>query len=268
MMKVEVNGVQLSYEDQGEGLPVLFIHGFPFDHQLWNPQIETLSQNYRVIAPDLRGFGESDIPGDTSSMTQFAADLIALLDLLSIDQAVVCGLSMGGYISLTIAESFPERLLGLVLSNTRSAKDTYAVSQNRYNTAEKVISEGNGFLAEDMVGNVLCENTVQNRPELVDFVRDMIHRQSNAGIYAALRGMAERKDRTFLLSDIEVPTMVIAGKEDSIIPIFESKRLVNNLTLGYLEVIEDSGHLSNLEQPERYNEILDKYLKSLAVFSS
>lgn len=266
-MKVEVNGIQLSYEDQGKGLPVLLIHGFPFDHQLWQPQIEALSKNYRVIAPDLRGFGESEIPNDTSGMAQFAGDLIALLDLLGIDQAVICGLSMGGYISLAIAESFPERMLGLVLSNTRSAKDTYAVRQNRYNTAEKVISAGNGFLADDMVGNLLSGKTVEGNPDLVAFVHDMILRQSSAGIYAALRGMAERKDRTFLLSDIEVPTMVIAGKEDSIIPFFESERLVKSLPIGYLEVIEDSGHLSNLEQPERYNEILEKYLESLAVFS-
>ena len=264
-MKVEVNGIQLSYEDKGEGLPVLFIHGFPFDHTMWNPQLEDLSNEHRVITPDLRGFGDSDIPNDTSTMNQFAADLIALLDLLKIDQAVICGLSMGGYISLAIAESFPERMLGLVLSNTRSAKDTIAVRQNRYNTAEKVLSEGNSFLAQDMAGKLLCQKTVAERPDLVEFVRDMIQRQNVNGIYAALRGMAERKDRTHLLSDIDVPTLVITGAEDSVIPVIESKRIVKEIPLAYLEIIEDSGHLSNLEQSAPYNKILHKYLESLSV---
>lgn len=264
-MKVEVNGVQLSYEDQGEGLPVLFIHGFPFDHSMWNPQLEDLSKDYRVIAPDLRGFGDSSIPNDTSTMNQFAGDLIALLDLLKIDQVVVCGLSMGGYISLAMVQSFPERMLGLVLSNTRSAKDTIAVRQNRYNTAEKVLSEGNKFLSSDMAEKLLCDKTKQEHPELVDFVRNMIERQNPHGIYAALRGMAERPDRTYLLSDIDMPTLVITGMEDNVIPVFESKRMANDIPLAYLEIIEDSGHLSNLEQSTHYNEILHRYLESLSV---
>lgn len=261
-MLVEINNIQLHYVDEGKGKPVVLIHGFPFDHHLWDNQVNVLSRTNRVIAPDLRGFGESDHPDDIYTMTQYAADIIALLDLLQIKKAVIGGLSMGGYVALAIAEQFPERMEGLILSNTRSAKDTAAVRQNRYNTIEKINYDGTEFLVEDMVQKVLSKKTLNQNSGVVEFVENMMRRQDAVGMKGALAGMAQRKDRTFILNTIQVPVIVINGKKDSLISVIEAKRMVRELSVGHLEVIPGSGHLSNLEQPEKYNDILKRFIES------
>ncbi|HKJ68475.1 MAG TPA: alpha/beta hydrolase [bacterium] len=264
-MQVEVNNIALHYVDEGQGKPVVLIHGFPFDHHLWDHQVNILSQTNRVIVPDLRGFGESDHPDEIYTMTQYAADIIALLDLLQIEKAVMAGLSMGGYVALAIADQFPERMDGLILSNTRSAKDTAAVRQNRYNTIEKINYDGTEFLIEEMIQKVLSKKTLKEKPEVVEFVEKMMRRQDAVGIKGALAGMAQRKDRTFILNALQVPVIVINGKKDSLISVIEAKRMARELSMGHLEVIPASGHLSNLVQPEKYNEILKRFIESCEV---
>jgi len=261
-MQVQVNNIQLHYVDVGEGKPVVLLHGFPFDHHLWDKQIEVLSEKFRVIVPDLRGFGETDHPEGEYSMSQYAADVITLLDLLQIDKAVIGGLSMGGYVSLAIAEQYPERLQGLILSNTRAAKDTAAIRQNRYNTIEKINYDGTDFLISDLLQKVLCEETLQNKPDVVEFVEAMMRRQNAEGIKGALASMAQRRDRTFILNTLDIPSIIITGSDDSIISPIEAKRMVRELQFGHLEMIPDSGHLSNLEQPVKYNEVLIKFIES------
>ena len=260
-MKVEVNGIDLNYGDEGEGIPVVLLHGFPFDRNLWYDQVNALKEHCRVISPDLRGFGKSMAPEEPVSMTQYAADVMTLLDLLNIDRAIIGGLSMGGYISLAIAEQYPERLLGLILSNTKAAKDTAAQRQNRYNTAEKINYDGTEFLVKSLLEKILCEKTLQEKPDVLEYTQQMMRRQPGSAVRGALAGMAERKDRDFILSEIEVPVLVIAGKEDSIIPVFDSKLMVREMPHAHLEIIADSGHLSNLEQPELYNNILLRFIQ-------
>ncbi|MCF7803834.1 MAG: alpha/beta hydrolase [Candidatus Marinimicrobia bacterium] len=260
-MKVEVNGIDLNFGDSGEGVPVILLHGFPFDRNLWYDQVSALQDHCRVITPDLRGFGDSKAPEEPVSMSQYAADVVAMMDLLNIERAIVGGLSMGGYISLAIAEQYPERLLGLILSNTKASKDTAAQRQNRYNISEKTHYDGTEFLVKDLLEKVLCENTLKEHPDIVEYTQQMMRRQPGAGVRGALAGMAERKDREFILSEIEVPVLVISGKNDSLIPVFDSKMMVREMPHAHLEIIADSGHLSNLEQPELYNDILLRYIQ-------
>jgi len=264
-MEVEINNIDLYYEDQGTGKPIVLIHGFPFDHHLWDRQVEILADHHRVITPDLRGFGQSDAPEGPYTMTQYAADIIALLDLLQIDRAIIAGLSMGGYISLAIAEQYPERLDGLVLSNTRTAKDTAAIRQNRYNTVEKIKFEGTEFLVLDMLGKVLSKDTRKHNPAVLEFVEQIMRRQRAAGIIGAQQGMAQRKDRSFILNDLQIPVLVIAGRDDKLISPMEAKRIAKELPLGHLEIIPKAGHLSNLEQPDTYNERFMRFVESTEV---
>ena len=267
-MKAEINKIELNFEDEGTGMPIIFLHGFPFDRHLWVDQIAVLKEHCRVITPDLRGFGDSSAPDEVYSMNQYAADIITLLDILSIEQAVVVGLSMGGYIALTIAEQYPERLLGLVFSNTHSAKDTAAKRQGRYNTAEKTNYDGIGFLVDDMLEKVLSENTLKTKPDVVEYVKQMMKRQRPSGVRGALKGMAERKDRTFILSEIQAPTMVIAGENDQLIPVIRGKAMAREIPHSHLEVISDAGHLSNLEQPELYNQVLLRFVDTFKTVES
>ncbi|MBS1271812.1 MAG: 3-oxoadipate enol-lactonase 2 [Candidatus Marinimicrobia bacterium] len=259
-MKVEVNGIELNYDDQGEGVPLILLHGFPFDRNLWYDQVQALKDHCRIITPDLRGFGESGAPEEPVSMSQYAADVVALMDLLKIDQAIIGGLSMGGYVSLAIAEQYPERLLGLILSNTKAAKDTAAQRQNRYNTSEKTNYDGTEFLVKDLLEKVLCEETLAEKQDVVEYTQQMMRRQPGSAVRGALAGMAERKDREFILSEIEVPVLVIAGMKDTLIPVFDSKMMVREMPHAHLEIIDESGHLSNLEQPDLYNKILLRFV--------
>jgi len=265
MSQLEVNNIQMVYGDVGEGVPLVLIHGFPFDRHLWMDQVAVLGDHCRVITPDLRGFGKSSSPEETYTMSQYAADIVALLDLLSIEKAIIGGLSMGGYIALAIAECFPERISGLILSNTHPAKDTFAQRQKRINIAEKTNYDGTEFLISDMLEKVICRKTLEEKPDVVEYVQQMMRRQPASGIRGAQRGMADRKDRTHILSETHVPTLVIAGKDDMLIPLIESENMVNELPHGHLEVISDAGHLPNLEQPEIYNTILRRMVESFAV---
>lgn len=267
-MIADINGINLNFEDDGNGAPIVLLHGFPFDRHLWADQIPVLKDKCRVISPDLRGFGDSGAPEEVYSMTQYAADIVTLLDILKIEKAIIAGLSMGGYISLAIAEQYPERLLGLILSNTHSNKDTAAKRQNRYNTAEKTNYDGTEFLVKDMLEKILCETTLKNKRDVVEYVEQMMRRQKASGVRGALKGMAERKDRTFILSEIDVPTMVIAGKDDALIPVIRLKSMVREIPHGHLEVIADAGHLSNLEQPELYNQVLMRFVDTFEVVKS
>lgn len=264
-MRVELNNIQLEYEDAGEGVPVVLLHGFPFDRYLWADQAEVLQEHSRIITPDLRGFGDSSAPEEVYTMEQYAADVIGLLDLLEIERAIIGGLSMGGYIALAIAEAFPERMMGLILSNTHPSKDTFAQRQKRINIAEKTNYDGTEFLVEDMLEKVLCKKTLDEKPAVVEYVQQMMRRQPASGIRGAMRGMADRKDRNHILTEIMVPTLVIASKDDVLIPLIDCENMERELPHGYLEIIADAGHLPNLEQPEIYNEMLLKMIESFAV---
>src|ERR1051325_1163641 len=260
MSFIRVNDIQIAYTDTGIGRPVVLIHGYPFNRSLWNEQVAALSSSYRVIAPDLRGFGESDAASGTATMNAMAQDVALLMDHLEISRAAIGGLSMGGYVALAFYKQFPSRVRALVLADTRAQGDTEEGKQTRAQQAEKALNEGMAGIADAMLPKLLPPDTVSKHPEIVKFVRDMMLQTKPEGAAAALRGMAEREDQTELLSKITVPTLILVGAEDAITPVADSEKMQNAIDDSRLVVLDHAGHVSNLERTQQFNDAFLHFL--------
>lgn len=254
----------MSHEEQGEGLPLVLIHGFPHDHALWAPQQTGLSVAARVITPDLRGFGRQEDVPETMTMDEHARDIKALLDQLGIERAVIGGLSMGGYVALAFAELFPHALRGLLLCNTRAVADSEPARKARYVTAGRAMAEGLAGIADEMAPKMISEHSARRHPQLIGNVRAMIARQSSAATAASARGMALRPDRTPMLASIQAPTLIITGSADTLIPPSDSEDMAARIPGSELVTIPEVGHLSNLEDPEAFNAAVRKFLARLS----
>ncbi len=260
MPVVQINDIQMAYTDAGAGRPVVLIHGYPFNRTLWNEQVAALSGSYRVIVPDLRGFGESGSSDGSSTMNRMAQDVAALLDHLEIPRVTIGALSMGGYVTFAFYKQFASRVRALILADTRAQADTEEAKQNRAQQAEKALAEGMAGIADAMLPKLLTPETVSKRPEIVKRVRDMMLKTKSEGAAAALRGMAERDDQTSLLSKITVPTLIVVGAEDAITPVADSQKMHEGVAGSRLVVLENAGHVSNLERTEKFNEALLDFL--------
>jgi len=263
MTSIRINDINLAYTDVGAGPPIVLIHGYPFNRSLWTEQTEALNSKYRVVAPDLRGFGESDSSEGTATMARMAEDVAALMDALAIERAVIGGLSMGGYVALAFARMFPARVKALVLADTRAQADSEEGKQTRHQQAEKALSEGMAGIADAMLPKLLTPDTVSKRPELVKRVRDMMLKTKPEGAAAALLGMAERDDQTEFISSIRVPALILVGREDAITPVADSEKMQSRIEGSRLVVIENAGHVSNLEQTEQFNDALLGFLSTV-----
>ncbi|HLG15747.1 MAG TPA: alpha/beta hydrolase [Blastocatellia bacterium] len=262
-MKTEINGINIDYRDEGDGLPIVFIHAFPLNQSMWDEQVATLSADFRTITLDLRGFGKSDAPEGSYSMDQMAADVHGLMSALSIESAVLVGLSMGGYISLAFQRNYPESVRAMVLANTRAGIDTSEGRGRRMKSAEKAEREGVKAIADDMVAAFYPASRVGTRREVVARVRLMIEGNSPRGIAAAQRGMAQRMDSTPVLPRLACPVLLIAGAVDELTPIEEAEVLRSGIRRSGLRLIDNAGHLSNLDQPEAFNAAVREFLGSL-----
>jgi 3-oxoadipate enol-lactonase len=261
MTLIRLNNIQMAYTDTGIGRPLVLIHGYPFNRSLWDEQVAALSNSYRVIVPDLRGFGESDSSAGPSTMSKMAQDVALLLDHLQISQAVIGGLSMGGYVVLAFYKQFPSRVRAMLLADTRAQDDTEEGKQTRAQQAEKALSEGMAGLADAMLPKLLTPETVSKRPEAVKRVRDMMLKTKPDGAAAALLGMAEREDLTLFISQITVPTLIIVGSEDPITPVADSEAMHRAIEGSRLVVLDKASHVSNIEQAEQFNKVLERFLK-------
>ena len=262
-MRYTRQGVTLEYDDIGNGVPLLLIHAFPMDRTMWRAQIAGLQQLYRVIAPDLRGFGHStDTDGEAISMEQYAADLKALLDSVNVKQVVVGGLSMGGYIALAFVAQYADRVKGLILANTRAVADTEEAKQGRLANADRLLTEGTSFLIDSMAPKMLGSTT---KLEIGVTVRSIMARQRSAVLASALRGMAARPDRSALLRYVKVPTLFITGSADALIPPADSEAMHNVMSNNStLVTLPDAGHLSNLDKADAFNDALRQYYAKVA----
>ncbi|HET9440566.1 MAG TPA: alpha/beta fold hydrolase [Longimicrobiales bacterium] len=262
-MQHAINGVKLHWREAGAGDPVVFIHGFPFKSTMWGPQLEAVPSGWRFIAPDLRGFGNSEAGSEPFSMELFADDVVALLDHLEIDQAVICGLSMGGYVALSMAERYPHRARAQVLVATRASADSAEAQKGRHELAARVRVEGVGPVVDSMLPKLLAGNTRIQRPEVVQFVRNMMQ-TTNAEVTArALEAMATRADQRATLAKIDVSAMVVRGDQDEIIAREEMDLLARSVRGAKYEVITNVGHLPNLEAPDVFNQTLSHFLNAL-----
>jgi 3-oxoadipate enol-lactonase len=264
-MKVSVNNTYLAYDDHGIGLPVLFLHAFPLNRQMWQGELTALlgDERYRLVALDWRGFGESDITTPVSTMEMFADDVAGLMDSLGIQEAVLCGLSMGGYAAFAFLHKYPQRVAGLILADTRPGADGPEAQANRENVARIAETQGTGAIADLQVPRVLSEYTCQHHPEVELRVRQMIDTATAQGIAAASRGMAQRADSTELLAGIKCPTLVIVGEQDVLTPPSVAQEFVAQIPGAQCVVIQHAGHLSNLEQPEAFLQTVRGFLGSL-----
>jgi pimeloyl-ACP methyl ester carboxylesterase len=250
---IELTGFTCAYDDRGRGTPVAWIHGFPLHREMWVPQLVALADACRMIALDLRGFGESGRTAGPYRMEGYADDVAALLDALKIEKAIIAGLSMGGYVAFELCRRHAKRVSGLLLADTKAEPDTPEARAGRRELAERVRSQGVGVLVQELLPRLLSETTRTTRPEVVQRVRAMIEAADPQSVGFALAGMAERLDANDLLPEIRIPTCVVVGEEDAIAPPETARLMGMTIPGARVVVIRGAGHVSNLENPDAFN---------------
>jgi pimeloyl-ACP methyl ester carboxylesterase len=256
-------GAELSVDVRGEGLPVLFVHGFPFDRAMWRHQLAVLTK-CRRIAPDLRGAGASSAPAQGYSMARYADDLVAVLDALAVRRAVVCGLSMGGYIAFELVRRHADRVAALVLADTRAEPDTAAGRTARDELIALARREGVGAVNERLLPKLLAPSTFTRQPELVTEVREMMGRYSLPGMVGALGALRDRPDSSATLAEIRVPTLVLVGEEDQVVSPAAAERMAAAIAGARCVTIPGAGHLAPLEQPIPTSSAIAEFLATLS----
>lgn len=261
-MKARINGIELAWGDTGgAGKAVLLIHGYPLCRRMWRPQVPALAAaGYRVITPDLRGFGESEVPAGAGSMDLYADDLVALLDHLGLEKAVIGGMSMGGYVLFDLLARHRQRISAALFIVTRAGGDDAEGKARRARLAATALAEGALPVADAFAGMVFASGTAATHPELVTEVRSWMEGTSTRGLAGGLLAMADRDDFSHRLSELTLPALVIGAEEDRAIPPAESRRLAAGLPAAALVMVPGGGHLVNLECPEAFNDALLGFL--------
>ena len=257
--------MRLAYSDQGPGPVVVLLHGFPLSKAMWEEQVNGIGSTYRIIAPDLRGHGESPAPEGVYTMDEMADDVVELLDSLSIAERIVLGgLSMGGYVALSLVARYPERIRGLMLFDTRAGADTPEAAKNREASARTILAADSAKeFVDGMIPKLFSATTLEQRPERVEPLRMVMENNTPRGVAGALLGMAIRPDRRDSLSGITVPTLVLVGEHDVITPPAEAKSLASAIPRSQLEVIPESGHMAPYENPSAANAVILRFLRDL-----
>ncbi len=264
VVRYDVGEVTLSADVRGDGPALLLIHGFPLDRTIWKHQVATLA-GWRRIAPDLRGMGSSDAPASGYSMAAYADDLARLLDRLRVQRAVVAGLSMGGYVAFEMLRRHRGRITGLILCDTRAAADSDDGKRGRDELIALADAGGAAVIADRMLPKLLGRSTHQTQPHVVAQVREMIGRAPVAGLKGALAAMKERADATDMLSGIDVPTLVVAGQEDELIPVSVARELTSAIPSAALTVIPGAGHVPSIESPTAVSRVFSEFLEAARV---
>ncbi|GLH73398.1 alpha/beta hydrolase [Geothrix limicola] len=259
-MMTLINGHQVAYTDEGKGPPLVFVHGFPLNRSCWSKQVECFKSRNRVIALDLPGFGASEAERGPATMNHFAEGIFTLCQYLQTGPIVLVGHSMGGYIALAFAQAYPVFLRGLVLVGTRAGRDEPEVASARRMRARAVQQAGIGSVVTDMAPKML--SAINTDLDMARQVRDTMASSSSEGVVSALLGMADRPDRRAQLASIQVPTLVVAGADDTLIPMRESVDMAETIPEARLVVIPKAGHLVAYEQPGPFNEALASWLDS------
>lgn len=263
-ISITANNVAISYTDKGpDNAPVvIFIHGFPFSKEMWDKQLEALKENFRVIAYDGRGHGNS-MPGtDDFSIELFVKDLLSLMDVLKIEKSALCGLSMGGYIALNAIENHPQRFNALVLCDSSCKADSPEAKEKRMKTIEGLRESGIEKFADDGLKNFLAPESLAKK-ELVAEVKETIVNTAEKSIIKTLLALSKRKETCSKLSEIKVPVLILVGEKDTITPPDVAQFMHEKINGSVLSIIENAGHLSNLENPGQFNNQLKKFFEKL-----
>lgn len=263
-LMVEVNNYSIFYNDVGEGnIPILFLHGFPFDKSMWEVQLDNLKSVNRVIALDIRGFGKSINENMPLSIDLFTDDIIGFMDKLKIEKAVICGLSMGGYIALNCIKKFPERFGALILCDTQCNADTTEAKENRYKTIEQINNEGTAGFNDKFIASIFHPDSMIHKMDTVENLRKTVAANSKEIIAKGLAALAERSESCSSLDAIRVPTLIICGKQDQVTPVAQSEFMHRSIKGSILKIIDSAGHVSNLEQPDEFNKYILDFLNSI-----
>ena len=251
---------EIFYEIRGSGPPVVLLHPFPCDHEFWNPVAAALDTRYRLILPDLRGHGESEIGEGPAFMSKHASDVARVLDATGMGKAAFIGCSIGGYILFEFWRRFRERVTSLVLCDTRPQADTAEARANRLQAAATVLEQGTEPFIEANIPKLMGRTTLATRPDLVDGARAMLRKMSAEDISQVQRGMAERSDSVADLKTIDVPTLIAIGEEDVLSTVADGELMRQNIAGSQLKVIPKAGHYAPWEQPELVGKILRQFL--------
>lgn len=262
MPRGKVYDGELHFLDEGRGTPLLLVHGFPLDHTMWKWQIAEFSKQCRVIAPDLRGFGQSSVLPGLATMQRMADDLAELIHSLKLSQPLIfCGLSMGGYVAWQFVIRHRELVSKLTLCDTRAIADSAEGAAARQTMAERVQREGPGFIAESMLPKLFAPETISAKSPAVEETREVILRTNPQGIAAACRGMAQRPDVTTLLGQFDLPALLIGGEHDSISTPQEMRGIAAQMPRATFVEIAGAGHMAPLEKPAEVNEAIAAFLR-------
>lgn len=265
-MLIQINNHSLHYIEQGrgDGRPVVFIHGFPFNCRMWQPQLAALPKQIHAIAYDVRGHGRSAVGDGLYSLEFFVDDLMALLDHLEFEQVVLCGLSMGGYIALRALERHRERFGAVVLCDTRSEADNDQARVNRAAAIRALADDGVAAFADNFVKLVFAPDTFQTNPDAIALIREMILATDPRAIGGTLLALAARTDTTPALPRLDLPALLLVGEHDRLTPPAAAQALAEGLPQAELYIIPRAGHMSNLENPGYFNERLLSFLEQVA----
>ncbi len=268
MTSARIDDVTIAYDDTGTGTgTLLLVHGHPFDRSMWRPQVDYLAgAGWRVIAPDLRGYGESTVVPGTTTLDVFARDLARLLDHLGVDDVVIGGLSMGGQVVMDFARQYPARVRGIMLAATFPQAETEEGKRNRRTMAERLLRDGMDGYAHDVLPRMLSAPSIETLPDVAAHVLAMMRATDPRGAAAALRGRAERPAYADTLAALDVPALVVVGDQDAFTTREDAEHMRALLPDVELLWLEGVGHMPNLEAPDDVNRALVRLmLRSLQV---
>lgn len=265
-INIKIGDITINYDDQGEGkLPIIFIHGFPFDKSSWQPQLDHLSHYQRVITYDIRGFGKSTHNDEKISVQLLADDLIQFMDALQITKAIVCGLSMGGYILLNALNRYPKRFAAIILSDTQCIADTPEAKEKRLKNIKLIESGGLNEYTDTMIKNLFYSESLTTKKEVVETIRKVMLNTSENILTATLHALANREEMCYALENIIIPTLIISGKEDKAVPPQQSTFMHQQIPRSILHFIDKAGHLPNLEKPDEFNLLVKDFTMSMHI---
>ena len=261
-MKVRRSDIEIYYEVLGSGPDLVLLHPFPAHHGVWIPVAEQLALKYRVILPDLRGHGQSGVGEGAATMEKHVSDLLRVLGDANIGRAIFAGESIGGYILFEFWRRERDRVKALMLCNTKATADSDEARRARLQSAEDVLKTGVEPFVDSMLPKLLGETTRSNRPDIAAAAKAMMLKITAPGVAAVQRGMATRPDSVATLSTVNVPTLIVAGQEDSI-PLSEAQLMKERIAGSSLKVIPKAGHYSVFEQPNEALRLLRQFLDRL-----
>jgi 3-oxoadipate enol-lactonase len=263
MPRISRDDAEIFYEVLGSGPPIVLLHPFPANHDLWKPAAQALVTRYRIILPDLRGHGDSGVGEGPATMEKHAADLARVLDHEGIGRATFAGVSIGGYVLFEFWRKFRPRVEALILCNTKAQADTSEARAGRLQAAADVTERGTEPFFESLVPKLIGKTTLSTRPDLVEGALRMMRKMSAEDVALVQKGMAERSDSVETLKGINVPTLIVTGDEDIFTGVSEAELMQRNIPGSQMKVIAKAGHYSLWEQPEEVGKLLRQFLDNL-----